>query len=126
MIKYKSEKKHRIYLKIDRFFPSSKLCHKCGFKYTGLKLEERFWTCPECGTYLDRDENASINILNEGLKILNTKYPVGTGESLDSYSSKPNDTGLVTNLESENRNSLKTENQMSLAVDQFIRKRLFW
>ena len=117
MIKYKSEKKHRIYLKIDRFFPSSKLCHKCGFKYTGLKLEERFWTCPECGTYLDRDENASINILNEGLKILNTKYPVGTGESLDSYSSKPNDTGLVTNLESENRNSLKTENQMSLAVD---------
>lgn len=91
---------------------------KCNlYKYTGLKLEELFWTCPECGTYLDRDENASINILNEGLKILNTKYPVGTGESLDSYSSKPIDTGLVTNLESENRNSLKTENQMSLAVD---------
>ena len=124
MIKYKSEQKHRIYLKIDRFFPSSKLCHKCGFKYKGLKLEERFWTCPECGTYLDRDENAAINILNEGLKqlknlnynfkdennilylnnmnnILKEKYPDGTGESLDSYSSKPIDTGLVTNLESE-------------------------
>ena len=101
MIKYKSEQKQRINLKIDRFFPSSKLCHCCGFKYKGLKLEERFWTCPECGTYLDRDENAAINILNEGLKILKEKYPDGTGESLDSYSSKPIYTGFVTNLESE-------------------------
>lgn len=116
MIKYKSEQKHRIYLKIDRFYPSSKLCHKCGFKYKGLKLDERFWTCPECGTYLDRDENAAINILNEGLKILNTKYPDGTGESGTSVP-KPIDTGYNSNLESENRNSLKTENQLSLAVD---------
>ena len=121
MIKYKSEHKHRVYLKIDRFYPSSKLCHKCGYKYTGLKLEERFWTCPECGTYLDRDENAAINILNEGLKQLknnnnylqNTKtllyfnqtnklnkYPDGTGESGTSVP-KPIETGLVTNLESE-------------------------
>ena len=90
-----------IYLKIDRFFPSSKLCHSCGFKYKGLKLEERFWTCPNCKIYLDRDENAAINILNEGMKILKEKYPDGTGESLDSYSSKPIDTGLVINLESE-------------------------
>ena len=116
MIKYKSEQKHRIYLKIDRFYPSSKLCHKCGFKYKGLKVDERFWTCPECGTYLDRDENAAINILNEGLKILNTKYPDGTGESGTSVP-KPIDTGYNSNLESENRNSLKTENQLSLAVD---------
>lgn len=137
MIKYKSEQKHRVYLKIDRFYPSSKLCHHCGYKYIGLKLDERFWTCPECGTYLDRDENAAINILNEGLKIIknstdylqisNTllyfnkmnnmlnKYPDGTGESGTSVP-KPIDTGLVTNLESENRNSLKTENQLSLAV----------
>ena len=100
MIKYKSEQKHRIYLKIDRFYPSSKLCHCCGFKYKGLKLEERFWTCPECGTYLDRDENAAINILNEGLRILKQKYPDGTGES-GTPVPKPIDTGLVTNLESE-------------------------
>lgn len=100
MIKYKSEQKHRIYLKIDRFYPSSKLCHKCGFKYKGLKLEERFWICPECGSYLDRDENAAINILNEGLKILKEKYPDGTGES-GTFVPKPIDTGLNTNLESE-------------------------
>lgn len=117
MIKYKAEQKHRVYLKIDRFFPSSKLCHKCGFKYKGLKLDERFWTCPECGTYLDRDENAAINILNEGLKKLNTKYPDGTRESDVTSTSKPIDTGYNSNLESENRNSLKTENQLSLAVD---------
>ena len=117
MITYTSAQTHRIYLKIDRFYPSSKLCHKCGFKYKGLKLDERFWTCPECGTYLDRDENAAINILNEGLKILNTKYPDGTGESDVLVISKPIDTGYNSNLESENRNSLKTENQLSLAVD---------
>ena len=100
MIKYKSEHKSRIYLKINRFFPSSKLCNQCGYKYTGLKLEERFWKCPECGTYLDRDENAAINILNEGLRILKEKYPDGTGESGTSVP-KPIDTGLITNLESE-------------------------
>ena len=100
MIKYKSKQKHRIYLKIDRFYPSSKLCHKCNFKYKGLKLEERFWTCPECGTYLDRDENAAINILNKGLKILKEKYPDGTGES-GTPVPKPIDTGYTGNLESE-------------------------
>ena len=97
MIKYKSEQKHRVYLKIDRFYPSSKLCHHCGYKYTGLKLEERFWTCPKCGTYLERDENAAINILNEGLKRLSTVEYTGSGTSVP----KPIDTGLVTNLESE-------------------------
>lgn len=109
MIAYKAEQKHRVFLKIDRFYPSSKLCHKCGFKYTGLKLEERFWTCPECGTYLDRDENAAINILSEGLKILKEKYPVGTGESDVLATSKPIDTGYIGNLESENRNSATVE-----------------
>ena len=97
---YKAEHKHRVYLKIDRFYPSSKLCHMCGFKYCGLKLDERFWTCPSCGTYLDRDGNAAINILNEGLKILNLKYPDGTGES-GTLVPKPIDTGYSSNLESE-------------------------
>ena len=98
MIDYKAKEQHRQYVKIGTFYPSSKLCHCCGFKYKGLKLEERFWTCPECGTYLDRDENAAINILNEGLRILsgNTVGSAGNDKSL-----KPVDTGLVTNLEQE-------------------------
>ena len=98
MIAYKALEQHRQYVNIGTYYPSSKLCHCCGFKYKGLKLEERFWTCPECGTYLDRDENAAINILNEGLKILSRDTD---GRSGDDESSKPVDTGLNTNLEQE-------------------------
>lgn len=98
MIAYKAIEQHRQYVKIGTFYPSSKLCHCCGFKYKGLKLEERFWTCPECGTYLDRDENAAINILNEGIKIL-CRDTVGSAG--DDKSSKPVDTGCNNNLEQE-------------------------
>ena len=98
MIAYKANEQNRQYVKIGTYYPSSKLCHCCGFKYKGLKLEERFWTCPDCGTYLDRDENAAINILNEGLKIL-SRYTVGsTG---DDKSSKPVDTVNDSSLEQE-------------------------
>ena len=98
MIAYKANEQHRQYVKIGTFYPSSKLCHCCGFKYKGLKLEERFWTCPQCGTLLDRDENAAINILNEGLRIL-SRDTVGSAERDSSL--KPVDTGLSTNLEQE-------------------------
>ena len=98
MIAYKANEQHRQYIKIETFYPSSKLCHCCGFKYKDLKLDERFWTCPQCGTYLDRDENAAINILNEGLKFLSRDTVGSTGND---KSSKPVNTGLVTNLEQE-------------------------
>lgn len=57
-------------IKIDRFAPSSKTCGKCGYIYKGLKLSERSWTCPECGTHHDRDFNAACNIKEFGLKAL--------------------------------------------------------
>ena len=47
---------------VDRFYPSSKLCSDCGFKYKELKLKERFWACPNCGREHDRDRNAAINL----------------------------------------------------------------
>ena len=47
---------------VDRFYPSSKLCSTCGFKYKDLKLKERFWTCSNCGSEHDRDRNAAINL----------------------------------------------------------------
>ena len=70
-ISYKSEWNGRIYKKVNRYFPSSQLCNICNYKNTDTKnLSVRFWTCPQCGTLHDRDKNASINILNEGLKML--------------------------------------------------------
>lgn len=98
MIAYKALEQYRQYVKIGTFYPSSKLCHCCGFKYKGLKLEERFWTCPECCTYLDRDENAAINILNEGFRILNRNTVGSTGMD---KSMKPVDTVNNSSLEQE-------------------------
>lgn len=51
--------------KVNRFFPSSKLCNVCGHKNAFLRLSDRQWVCEGCGTLHDRDHNAAINILNE-------------------------------------------------------------
>ena len=55
---------------IDRFYPSSKTCSQCGYKKRNLKLSDRFWVCPICGTKHDRDFNAAMNILFEGQRML--------------------------------------------------------
>mgnify|MGYP001022443420 CR=1 FL=1 len=55
---------------IDRFYPSSKTCSGCGYKKRDLKLSDRFWVCPECGSEHDRDINAARNILLEGQRML--------------------------------------------------------
>jgi putative transposase len=67
---------------VDRFYPSTQLCHVCGFKNTELTLEDRTWRCPMCGTTHDRDVNAAINVKNEGLRLLAVAGPPkGSGES---------------------------------------------
>ena len=60
------------FIVIDKWFPSSKLCHHCGTVNTELKLEDRVWTCC-CGKTLNRDVNAAINIRNEGIKLIKTR-----------------------------------------------------
>ena len=55
---------------VDRFYPSSKTCSVCGYKKRDLRLSDREWTCPICGTKHDRDINAAMNILLEGQRIL--------------------------------------------------------
>ena len=66
---YKAEWYGRTFVQVDRFYPSSKLCHKCGWKYKELKLSERAWTCRNCGTRHDRDVNAAKNILTEAERL---------------------------------------------------------
>ena len=56
-------------VKIDKWFPSSKICRFCGCINSELKLSGRMWTCGR-GQIINRDENAAINILNEGLRLL--------------------------------------------------------
>ena len=69
-LRYKSEWNDRVFVQVDRFFPSSKTCSKCFFIKQSLSLNEREWSCPSCGATHDRDVNASKNILKQGLKIL--------------------------------------------------------
>lgn len=72
MLAYKCEWYGVNLVKIGRFQPSSKQCSSCGYKNKTLRLSERSWTCPECGTHHDRDYNASVNIRNFGLETLLT------------------------------------------------------
>lgn len=66
---YKAEWYGRTLVQVDRFYPSSKLCHECGWKYKELKLSEREWTCRNCGTRHDRDVNAALNVLTEAERL---------------------------------------------------------
>jgi putative transposase len=70
MLEYKCEWNDKQFVKIDRFFPSSKTCSNCGWINQDLTLNIREWSCPSCGEKHDRDFNASKNILKQGLKII--------------------------------------------------------
>ena len=70
MLEYKSLWNAKHFIKIDRWFASSKICNECGSKKVDLKLSDRIYVCKNCGNVVDRDFNASKNILAKGLNVL--------------------------------------------------------
>ena len=71
MLKYKLSDRNKYLIKIDKWFPSSQICHCCGTLHPEMKnLAIRKMIC-DCGLIMNRDKNAAINILNEGLRLLN-------------------------------------------------------
>jgi len=70
MLEYKANWYNRKIVFVDRFYPSSKTCHNCGYINKNLTLNDRQWVCPQCGEVIERDYNAALNILDEGLRII--------------------------------------------------------
>ena len=100
ILKYKATWYGRDIVEVDRYFPSTKLCSCCGYKNNSLTLNDREWECPECKVVHDRDFNSSINIENEGRRILNIKEKIG----LSSPESKPLENTTVVGSEKKEKN----------------------
>ena len=64
-LEYKMKERGKLLLRVDRYYPSSKICHVCGSINQKLTLKDRVWRCEQCGEVLDRDVNAAINIKNK-------------------------------------------------------------
>ena len=67
---YKLAEQGKKLITIDKWYPSSKLCRNCGAINTKLTLADRSWLCPSCGSLIERDQNAAINIRDAGLAMI--------------------------------------------------------
>ena len=106
-LEYKIAENQGKIVKIDRFYPSSKTCSNCGNVKKELRLSERTYHCSECGFTIDRDLNASINILKTGLKMIEATVAT-TGTSLKNqslWSSKK--TQILSEKNCETRKTIK-------------------
>ena len=66
----KAKHNNCLVIRADRFYPSSKTCNHCGYIKKDLKLSDRVWTCPECGTEIIRDQNAALNLKENAIRTL--------------------------------------------------------
>jgi putative transposase len=104
-LKQKAAEKGTHVIQVDRWFPSSKTCHNCGYKNSELRLNERNWSCPNCGAELSRDENAGKNLRSVGLDILGLGKPSKLVEKMQAV-------GISVPMQS----SVKQETHRPLAV----------
>ena len=89
ILEYKARWYNRKLVFVDRYYPSSKTCCHCSYKFKDLKLSDRFWTCPQCNILHNRDINAAVNILNEGLRIIGsstTEFKLVDYPTMDDHS----------------------------------------
>jgi putative transposase len=96
-IEYKAATNGIKVTKADRYFASSKTCSKCGEKDDNLSLKDRTYRCKHCGAVLDRDFNASLNLL--GLLVnhkIGTDYPESTPADLTALLSRFSVNGIAT------------------------------
>ena len=109
MLNYKAKWHNRQIIEVGRYYPSSKICHCCGYRMQYMGLEIRNWTCPVCHSEHDRDINAAINIKNEGLRILDegTVGNTETGVIQDTPMLVENPT-----MDDQNISSLKSSDSM--------------
>ena len=105
-LNYKIAENQGCLIKIDRFYPSSKTCSNCGCVKKELKLSERTYHCTECGFTIDRDLNASINILNVGLKQIEVTDAT-VGASLKNKSLRSSKKTLEIEKNCETRKTIK-------------------
>ena len=69
IMEQKCKENGKLFIKIDKWYPSSKKCNHCGHVHKDLSLNDREWACPNCNTLINRDHNAAKNIKEEGLRI---------------------------------------------------------
>ena len=75
MLEYKASWYNRRIVFVDRFYPSSKTCHNCGYVNKQLTLNDRQWKCHHCGEVIERDYNAALNILDKGMRLIGCSTP---------------------------------------------------
>jgi len=86
-----------VVIRADKWYASSKLCSCCGFKKNDLKLSDREWTCPECGTHHSRDINAAINLKHNALSTLGSRESEACGD----YCLYPAEAGQASSMKQE-------------------------
>lgn len=93
-LEYKCKWYGRDFVKVGRWYPSSKTCHHCGYINRGLTLKDRVWICAGCGREIDRDFNASENIRDEGIRILSGCGTQSDGKQKGGEASGPKDESM--------------------------------